>query len=84
MTNTIRPPQDLPREELMQLAHETLVQYPGAEIHFKFTCGHCGTRCTLQEPNTLYESGECFECGKLTPITHGGFMVAMQFRDGVA
>ncbi len=39
---------DLPRDELMKLASDTLQQYPGAEVHFKFTCSHCGERCTLE------------------------------------
>lgn len=78
MPNHIHPPTDLPREELMALAAETLQQYPSANIYFKFTCQHCGTRCTLQTPNLLHESGICFECERETPILHGGFMIAME------
>lgn len=69
---------DLPREELVKRAIESTGpkgQWPGAEILFKFTCSHCGERCTLQEPNTLYEEGECFACNKKTKIEFGGFMV---------
>lgn len=69
---------DLPREELLKAAQEqtgTHGQWPGADILFKFTCSHCGERCTLQEPNQLFENGECFACGKSTKIEFGGFMV---------
>ena len=74
-------PRDLPREELQKLAEKTLRQMPGAVVHFKFTCAHCGTRCTLSDPNVLYEQGECCECGKLTTIDKGGF--DLQFVTGV-
>lgn len=75
-------PKDLPREELLASAEDAMRRYPGATLHFKFTCPHCGERCTLQEPNTLYESGECFRCGKTEPITHGGFMLMMEYQEG--
>lgn len=68
-------PKDLPRRELMVLADETLKKYPGAVVHFKFTCGYCGARCTLSDPNVLYETGQCYNCGHDTTITQGGFMV---------
>jgi len=64
-------PKDLPRDELMQLADDALKRYPGATIHFKFTCEHCGHRCMLSD--TLWENGECDECGQTSPITQGGF-----------
>jgi len=69
-------PGDLPREELMLLAERTIKQYGGtkqAEVHFKFTCIYCGTRCTLQDANVLYEFGECAICGKQNEIAMGGF-----------
>lgn len=69
----MRKPKDLPREELMRLADQTLRTYPGSQVHFKFTCAHCGRRCTLAEPNRLYERGECDGCGKETEIKAGGF-----------
>ena len=79
MSNPIRPPQDMPREELMALASETLKRYrgQGATVYFKFTCEHCGERCTFQQPNALYETGECHKCGASTEITHGGFMLIL-------
>jgi len=75
---TDKKPKDLPRQELMELAAETLRKYPGSEIHFKFTCTHCGARCTLADANRLYERGECGDCGKLTTITKGGFRLDLK------
>lgn len=67
---------DLPREELCRRAQEALEEWPpGTDILFKFTCQWCGERCTLVEPNKLYENGECHQCGKETPITCGGFAI---------
>lgn len=69
---------DLPRDELIRRAEEAVApngQWPGGDVYFKFSCEHCGERCTLQEPNKLYENGECFVCGKSTPINYGGFTI---------
>jgi hypothetical protein len=74
---------DLPREELVRRAEEIISPkgtYPGATVLFKFTCEHCGERCTLQDENTLWEEGECFACGKKTKIEFGGFTI--HFRIG--
>lgn len=67
---------DLPREELIKQAEQAVSQWPGkVQVLFKFTCPYCGERCTLQEPNVLYENGECFSCGKTSPIEFGGFSI---------
>jgi hypothetical protein len=69
---------DLPREELMKKAQKEIGpngQWPGGTVYFKFTCQHCGNRCMFQEPNQLYEKGECNECGKETNVECGGFTV---------
>lgn len=77
----IHPPRegDLPRDELQRRAQLALDEWSsgGADVDilFKFTCVWCGERCTLQEPNKLYENGECFACGKSTPIKWGGFSI---------
>ena len=81
MTDPIRTSKDLPRRELMVLADETLKKYPGAVVHFKFTCDTCGARCTLSDPNVLYETGQCYNCGQDTTITQGRFMVMMQINE---
>lgn len=77
----IHPPRegDLPRDELVKRAQAAMEEWGGRgadiDILFKFTCQWCGERCTLQEPNKLYENGECFACGKSTPIKWGGFSI---------
>ena len=74
-----RTHKDLPREEVTKLAEETLAHYNGmAKVYFKFTCHACGQRCTMEEPNTLYESGECFVCNHVTPIKEAGFMLVLE------
>lgn len=68
---------DLPRVELCRRAQEVLEEWgpEHTDIYFKFTCQWCGQRCTLEEPNQLYENGICFECGQETPIEFGGFTI---------
>jgi hypothetical protein len=77
-------PGDLPRAEIAKLADEAIVRYGGpnmCEVRFKFTCVHCGTRCSFSEPNALYEEGECCACGKSTTVTAAGF--SMHFKIGL-
>lgn len=75
---------DLPRDELIAaipLAIKNLgFENYDVEILFKFTCQWCGERCTFQEPNKLYENGECHVCGKSTPVKYGGFMLMGKLR----
>jgi hypothetical protein len=74
-------PGDLPRIELAQFAEREIRRYGGPEkchVNFKFTCQHCGARCTLIEKNTLNEVGECCACHGDTPITHGGFSIHLE------
>lgn len=67
-------PGDLPREELIRRAEEMVAGYPcKVDVQFKFTCQWCGERCTFETPNQLFEDGECHKCGKITPVTMGGF-----------
>ena len=72
---------DLLRDEIVRFAEETIASYGGAaKVYFKFTCGHCGTRCTLKEANTLYEKGECVGCGKETVIERAGFLLVIESK----
>lgn len=64
---------DLPRAEAIQQAEELARQ--GWTVHFKFTCANCGERVVLQDPNTLYERGECCICGHDTELERVGFML---------
>jgi len=33
-----------------------------------WTCKHCGTRQVFTKPNTCFQFGECYKCGKVTRI----------------
>jgi len=64
---------DLPRAEAMRKAEEHARQ--GWTVYFKFTCANCDERVVLQDPNTLYEHGECCVCGQSTKLERVGFML---------
>ena len=80
-TKTKEKPKDLPREELALLADKALRSGGRSKVYFKFTCRHCGTRCTFAEANTLFEQGECSACGKMSPVDEGGFMMVLEMPD---
>ncbi|MGV0985102.1 MAG: hypothetical protein ACOYB2_11135 [Limnohabitans sp.] len=70
---------DLKREELMRAAQEVLdASPPGSFVAFKFTCRRCGERNVFEEPNKLFERGECVRCGLDQPVDSGGFLLAMR------
>jgi hypothetical protein len=70
---------DRPRAEILKLADAAIVRHGGqAEVWFKFTCAHCGTRCTFADANTLYEQGECYDCGGMTVVAAAGFMLVLK------
>jgi hypothetical protein len=68
---------DLPRDQIQVKAQDIIDMYTlqgvDVDLHFKFTCEHCGQRCTFNEKNTLWEDGECFACGKKTEVNFAGF-----------
>lgn len=66
---------DLPRQELMDHANKFLEKYEGnACVFFKFTCKYCNARCAFEDPNVLYEEGECSECGRISIVDEGGYI----------
>jgi hypothetical protein len=56
--------------ETIQLANDA--RAVGATIWQKWTCSACGTRQTMETPNTFYQTGKCEECGKVTDIEKQG------------
>lgn len=75
------PHLDKPRDEIISMANDIVVKSKGrAKVYFKFTCPACGERCTLEEPNTLYEEGECFKCSAVNPILEAGFMLVLEMH----
>jgi len=67
------PYHDLPAYELIQRAEKATEM--GAIVFFKFTCENCGTRQGFDVPNTFYKEGVCEECGHVTEIRKGGFLL---------
>ena len=71
---------DLPWEEGLAKAGEAVAQ--GATLYQKFTCAQCGTRQTMDVPNTFYKEGECEECRHVTNIMQHGFGYMAHFNLG--
>lgn len=68
---------DIPVDELLKRAQEWIEQ--GFLVFFKWTCEKCGARLTFPEPNKFYKYGKCDQCGHVTEIKKGGFMVLKVF-----
>jgi len=71
------PYHDLPIPELLRRAQEAIKA--GWNVYFKFTCEKCGSRQTFDKPNVFYKKGQCEECGHITEIEKGGFLVVGTF-----
>jgi hypothetical protein len=76
--------EDLDRVAVLRAAQRTLDEgSPGSVVHFLFTCRVCGTWCTFEKPNVLFERGQCFACGRVTEVSSAGFlMVGMPLMEG--
>lgn len=61
---------DLERQMLEVLAS-------GGTFWGKFTCAGCGARQKFEEPNVLFTSGLCEECGFETKLDKWGLMVLL-------
>lgn len=68
---------DGPVQAMADEANRVCDQYPGSLVWQKWTCGHCGSRQIMDEPNTFYASGTCEACGKVSTIEHCGFGVVI-------
>ena len=76
-----KKPNDRPRDEIMQLAQDVIDRSKGsATVYFKWTCPECKTRCTFEEPNILYEEGECWSCKQTSKIETAGFMLTLDLE----
>lgn len=47
------------------------VIYRGGEVYWKFTCRACRSRQTFADPNSLFLTGVCEECGAVTEVFSG-------------
>jgi len=66
---------DFPLIEMVKEAEAHVVS--GSTVWQKWTCGHCGSRQTMEEPNKFYVSGKCEECGQITIIEKCGYTLLM-------
>jgi hypothetical protein len=57
----------------------------GIQIHQQFNCEKCGAKQTMDQPDTLFTSGICEECGHETNIVRNGcnYMVHAQTPQAV-
>ena len=69
---------DLPRDEVIAMANNAIANGKGrTKVYFKFTCQHCGQRCTFADADVCHAEGECFKCGKMTEVKEAGFMLVL-------
>jgi hypothetical protein len=62
---------DYPFDEIAKSVKEKL-KNGGVTCFQKFTCEKCGSRQTIDEPNTFYTEGMCEECKHVTNIKERG------------
>lgn len=70
--------QRFPFDVIVEQANDVIKS--GGEVFQQFECSHCGTKQTMDVPNTFYRSGLCEECGKLTDIESTGCNLLVIWR----
>ena len=70
---------DYPLMDVVLQVQERL-KVPGTEVYQKWTCAHCRSRQTMEEPNTFYMSGTCEECGQVSDIHECNYMLVLSSR----
>jgi hypothetical protein len=62
-----------PFRETVDKAHELIRRSTGnVEIHQQWVCAGCGSKQTMEHPNTFFTQGICEECNRLTDIEQDG------------
>lgn len=69
---------DYPIHECLAQANEQVLL--GHVVHQKWTCRHCGSRQTMEEPNKFHTSGRCEECQQITVIQRCNYLLIMGGR----
>jgi hypothetical protein len=58
----------------------------GSDVYQKYTCAHCGSRLSMEEPNKFWDYGSCDKCEpeKVTDIRKHGmnYMIVMGSDSG--
>ncbi len=53
----------------------------GWTVHFQYTCDQCSSMVVFDEPDTIYEIGECCVCGHEQTIERVGFVLSKILPD---
>lgn len=61
------------------LMRQAVGQKVNVVVFQQFNCAACGTKQTIDEPNILYTSGKCEECGAVTNLRYYGCNYAVYF-----
>lgn len=69
---------DKPLAEVVAMCDKALAENPNVKFFQKFTCGSCGARQTIDEPNKFYTSGRCEECDSVTELKVCGCMMVAE------
>lgn len=71
---------DYPFDEVVDQAVVLILR--GGTVHQKWTCCHCGSRQTMEEPNKFFRQGICEECRGTTDIRECNYLYIMSSPDG--
>ena len=84
MAQSSLTPGDLSMEDIEKQVNELLANNPHVATYQKFTCEKCGSRQTMEEPNTFYLEGACEECKHVTDIRKKGcgYMATFNMKGG--
>jgi len=64
---------DIGEEEILPMCEDVIRK--GGTFHAKFTCKHCGARQTFEEANSIFASGHCEECDKVSQLDKWGLLI---------
>jgi len=70
--------QDYPIEEILEAFKEMVPE--GDILYQKWTCGDCGSRQTMEQPNLVFAHGKCEGCGFITEIKKCNFLLIRNLR----
>lgn len=56
------------------------IMQQGADIYQQFNCSACGTKQTMDVPNTFYIRGQCEECNYITNILKDGMNYLVHYN----
>ena len=73
---------DFPLDDVVAQADERIEELRrkgvSAYVCQKWTCGHCGSRQTMEDKNVFHRSGRCEECSEVTPIAKCNYLLVME------